>query len=155
MSTFEHGGIQISFSERDVEFTASVGGKLIRKQSLAAMKAHIDKARASAFKPFSALVRPSWNTKANVKGAALCRVEVQSVEKVRGNKYLNHSHEFVISGYSNQKDVIEDTPQNIARFIEAKKHEQETSRIRSEREKKQRQLDESVVKIKADSMVKA
>ena len=41
---YEHGGIEITMNEHDAKFTATVGGKFVRKESLAAMKKHIDAA---------------------------------------------------------------------------------------------------------------
>lgn len=53
--TYTHMGITITLDERSGKFEAVVGGKLEKRDSLAALKKHIEKAALSTFKPFRAL----------------------------------------------------------------------------------------------------
>lgn len=61
--TYQHNGVTIEFHEATGLFTATIGGKALRKSSLVAMKKAITAALAKPFEPFDAFLMPSWSEK--------------------------------------------------------------------------------------------
>lgn len=136
---YEHGGIEITMNEHDAKFTATVGGKFVRKESLAAMKKHIDAAAKVAFQEFDALTEKYVHDSVKIPGTELRRVKIKGVEK--STRYGSRRDACkVFIGFEHWDTVFKDCPETIKAYAALEKHEEETSQYMKARRKQQEEL---------------
>jgi hypothetical protein len=152
---YKHGKHDIELTNGG-EFTTVLNGKVIRAPSLAAIKKKLDAAAKVAFKPFNALRDARYNDKEDTRIEGMVRVTVIGIEKSTGsNRYLRQKWQFLLDGqqpYGGQwTELTVDTPENIAAVQVARKYREETQRIKDERMEKQKELDDAIETVLADT----
>jgi hypothetical protein len=140
MAEFEHKGVKITLQSSG-QFTATIDSKYIAKPSLAAMKKFIDNKAMSTFKPFEAYYKDRW-------GSDLKLVKVIGIKKPRANAASwNIKPEFIIEGLLDTvspKQLVLNTPENVAAYNKAKAHDKETRDIQEQRREESEKLWENV-----------
>lgn len=149
MAKFEHDGIEIELKQ-DGRFAASIGGKLVRKPSLDAMKKAIDESKKVKFEPFEGLIRAGWEVKEYmIEGTELARVKIVGVEKIKYRRDGREQFYFVWKSLDGKKGGTSGTVYRSAQeAIEAEtaleSFKQETRRIETERREQQGELTEKL-----------
>ncbi len=134
---YEHKGVKIAFDANRAAFSATIGGKMKRSSSLAAIKKGIDAHLANAFVPFQALRRPNWTDRTE---ANYVTVTVSGISKRAGR---GAQLEWDVEGRGLVRSVWADTTENRtaidAYFSMKQKHDaekKEMNRLEDEAEKK-------------------
>lgn len=135
---FVFEGISIRLN-REGEFVAEIGGEVVTKPSLKAMKQCIKENKLDTFKPFTALL-----TGSDVRGHGKVweRVTVVGFSRTK-NRRWGALHEFLIRERPKDErrygrtytDLLVDTPLNIQILEQLAKYEAETERIDDQRRK--------------------
>lgn len=137
---FTHKNIEITVNDR-AQFVATVQGARVVKPSLDAMKKHIDDMLAKAFVPFKAIIEPRFGKGTDLDGFA--PVNVVGLQKSdhtwRRNK-LDFIIEYVDKKQESISSVLVDTPENRKAAIAARQYDEETTRIKDQRDKKLKEL---------------
>lgn len=141
--TFRHADVEITLTP-DGQFTAVVNGVRVRKPSLDAMKAHIDKHSNAQFKPFAAWTK-TW------KGP-LQKVVVKGVVQKKGrSRRWGPVYEFLTEPPNlGSGKLIMDSLVNLAAVKTAEKYSKETDKITDARYEAQQKLEAKVKYIKAE-----
>jgi predicted metal-binding protein len=148
MAEFEHNGVKITLDDAGNFSARDPLGALIRKKSLSAVKAHLDKQAADDFKPFTMLTTVSVLGATNVPGTDLYRVEVVGVVRASGHgSRRDNRKEFRIKSKGGVDTVsfyatmFSDSPEAIEAYKAKEAYRKETRRIDEQREKQQDKLD--------------
>lgn len=132
MATFRHKDIEIECDSTRGDFYAVVGGKVVRKPSLKAMKTHIDTVDATVFKPFVAM---------DIYGN---KFQVTGIEQKRRGRFnvakWNTTH-------GRQGDVIEDTPENRRKVLAYRKRKAEVENLTDKMDAELEALSEAIVRL--------
>lgn len=139
MKTFQHRNTAIEFDETRGDFYAVVGGKGVRKASLAAMKKQINADEENAFQPFTALECCGYN------GPTLDEVLVTGIEKARKRRF--GGVRWQINGRSTAKAVCENSIANINRIKLYRKKKAELEKIIEQREAEIQKIEDSITRL--------
>lgn len=135
------------------EFSAAVGGKVVYKKSVAAMKTYIDKQNnAAPFEKFKAWVRSSYND-----NGKFVVIEVTGVAKDSGYGSRRNGGRFrfiTTPSVQSYTQVYVRDAANARAYEAARKFQRETDKINEERSKEKERLSALVKYHKPEDFIK-
>ncbi len=135
---FKHGEFEIEVTGGG-EFVATIHGVRVRKSSLSAMKAHIDKLGKSKFVPVQCFEEASWKYP---QGNAFTVVGIAKSK----SKY-SHIGSFLEANGAEHSQPMIDTPENRQRYKELEEFRKESKRLNEIRDKREEELEEAIARL--------
>lgn len=149
MTAFEHKGIKIDLTDTGT-FIATINATKVRKPSLDAMKAHIDKSLAKPFTAFTGLRRPGYGDAQEHRKKDLMRVKIVAVREDKRARFYDR-YQMVEESEKCSSTVFADTPENERLYSQIMAFDNQTASLEKARREERQRLWEGLKIIDAKS----